>query len=127
MNKQTLSAYALLAASVILSAVAQLLLKAAMTYHAVEDEGVNFLLTTNAAYWLFAGLCCYALSMICWLVLLARWPLSLAYPSLSLSYILVYLGAASWPMLHESFSTTRSLGLLIVVIGVILVNRKAAD
>jgi len=124
MNKRSLSAYSLLAASILLSAMAQLLLKAAMTYHGIDD-GFGFLFTTNAGYWLLAGLCCYALSMISWLVLLARWPLSLAYPMLSLSYILVYLGAGVWPLLHESFTTTRSLGLLIVVVGVILVNRKS--
>lgn len=127
MNKHPLSAYSFLAASILLSAMAQLLLKAAMSYSAQANDGVQFLWTTHAGYWLLAGLSCYALSMLSWLILLAKWPLSLAYPMLSLSYVLVYLGAASWPMLHESFTTTRSLGLIIVVIGVILVNRKSTN
>jgi len=125
MKTQHYSAYLFLTASIVLSAMAQLFLKVAMN-SMVGEFSLSSLLATDSIYWLLSGLLCYGLSMMSWLVLLAKWPLSLAYPMLSLSYVLVYLGACSWPLLHENFTETRSLGLVIVVAGVILVNKKTA-
>lgn len=126
MKNQLTSAYFFLSASIVLSAAAQLMLKAAMK---IGSEGIGYFSlfsSSDALLWLLLGLSCYGLSMISWLVLLAKWPLSLAYPMLSLSYVLVYLGAASWPLLHEELTPSRSIGLAIVVLGVVLVNKKPA-
>jgi len=123
MNKRPLLSYFYLGASILLSAFAQLFLKVAMN-SASSPFKFELLFTTVSFFWLLAGLCCYAVSMICWLLLLSKWPLSLAYPMLSLSYVLVYIGAAYWPRLHEQLSLTRSLGLFVVVLGVILVNKS---
>jgi len=124
MNNRHFSGYLFLTASILLSAMAQLLLKAAMTYSTPNVSALSTILSTDALFWLLGGLVCYGLSMVSWLALLAKWPLSLAYPMLSLSYVLVYVGASTWPFLHEEFSATRSIGLGIVVAGVVLVNKK---
>lgn len=115
-------AYLLLSCSVLFSAIAQLLLKAAVKLFTLSEVWFS---NAEALGWLVAGLSCYAISMLSWLVLLARWPLSLAYPMISLSYVLVYLGATHWPFLGETATASRSAGIIFVIIGVILVNFKA--
>jgi len=64
----------------------------------------------------------YALSMLCWLLALKHLPLSRAYSLLSLSYALVYLGAAVLPGLGEPLSLPRTLGVALVIAGVIAIN-----
>jgi undecaprenyl phosphate-alpha-L-ara4N flippase subunit ArnF len=119
--------------TVVLSACAQLLMKYGMLDLAnagglhIQQIGIDTLYQPafqGVLLWVFAGLSCYAVSMLCWMAALAKYELSLAYPILSLSYALVYIGAASWPGFHESISNLRSSGILLIVIGVILVTRS---
>jgi len=112
-----------IAASILLSAMAQLMMKAGTQ----EIHGLSGLPLINvwpAFIWIIAGLGCYALSMFLWMAALARYELSFAYPLLSLSYVLVYMGAALWPRLHESVSLYKTGGVLLVVIGVVLVTMR---
>ena len=64
----------------------------------------------------------YALSMLCWLLALKHLPLSRAYSLLSLSYALVYLGAAVLPGQGEPLSLPRTLGVALVIAGVVSIN-----
>jgi len=66
----------------------------------------------------------YALSMLCWLIALRDLPLGRAYSLLSISYALVYLAAASLPLFHEDFSLSKSLGVALVILGVITINSR---
>jgi len=117
----------ILALSIILSACAQLLMKAGMIELAARPNDAEWLtgdVLLHSGIWVVSGLTCYAGSMIAWLLVLSRWPLSLAYPMLSLSYVLVYIGAVLWPFIGESISLTRSCGILLVMAGVVLINLK---
>ncbi|WP_367084555.1 4-amino-4-deoxy-L-arabinose-phosphoundecaprenol flippase subunit ArnF [Pseudomonas sp. HOU2] len=71
-----------------------------------------------------AAIFAYALSMLCWLAALRDLPLGRAYSLLSISYALVYLLAASLPLFNESFSFTKSLGVALVMLGVITINTR---
>lgn len=71
-----------------------------------------------------AAIIAYALSMLCWLAALRDLPLGRAYSLLSISYALVYLLAASLPLFNESFSFTKSLGVALVMLGVITINTR---
>ncbi|QRY81482.1 4-amino-4-deoxy-L-arabinose-phosphoundecaprenol flippase subunit ArnF [Pseudomonas sp. PDNC002] len=71
---------------------------------------------------LAAAVCAYALSMLCWLLALKSLPLSRAYSLLSLSYALVYLGAAWLPGFGEPLSLPRTLGVALVIAGVVCIN-----
>ncbi|WP_085583037.1 MULTISPECIES: 4-amino-4-deoxy-L-arabinose-phosphoundecaprenol flippase subunit ArnF [unclassified Pseudomonas] len=73
-----------------------------------------------------AAILAYALSMLCWLAALRDVPLGRAYSLLSVSYALVYLLAASLPLFNESFSVTKSLGVALVMLGVITINTRPA-
>ena len=114
--------------SIVLSACAQLSMKAGMLRASRLESAPDF---TDAAQFLpvaillIAGFGCYGASLVSWLIALSRYPLSLAYPLLSLSYVVVYLAAAAWPVLDEPLSEARTVGIAIIVVGVVLVARSS--
>lgn len=111
----------LLAASIALSAAGQLCMKAGMqTLAALASTEGAAVFTAPVLAWTGIGLASYALSMLTWLGVLTRLPLSLAYPLLSVSYILVYVGATHWPLIAESATPVRSVGTLLIAAGVFL-------
>jgi undecaprenyl phosphate-alpha-L-ara4N flippase subunit ArnF len=118
----------LLAGSIVLSAAGQLGMKAGMQeLHALAERGVapaaaslNELMPAIA--WTAGGLTAYGLSLVCWLAVLVRYPLSYAYPLLGLAYVLVYVGATHWPRLAEPASALRTGGTLLILAGVLLVT-----
>lgn len=71
-----------------------------------------------------AAIMAYALSMLCWLLALRDLPLGRAYSLLSISYALVYLLAASLPMFNESFTLSKTLGVTLVILGVLTINSR---
>jgi len=109
-------------ASIVLSAIAQLFMKAGV----LELHG-EWLGWVSSLVWVLAGLFSYGVSMIFWLAALARYELSVAYPMLSLSYVLVYIGAVIWPKLGESVSSMKTFGILLIMLGLVLVTRSAGD
>lgn len=124
-------AIVLLACSIVLSTCAQLLMKAGMLALADDGVGGGLLQVLQAVMrdsavsgYVGAGLLCYALSMLAWLMALTGYSLSIAYPMLGISYVLVYLGAVLWERIGEDFSLVRSAGIVLVLIGVILVNYR---
>ncbi|KAF1070616.1 MAG: putative 4-amino-4-deoxy-L-arabinose-phosphoundecaprenol flippase subunit ArnF [Pseudomonas citronellolis] len=64
----------------------------------------------------------YALSMLCWLGALNHLPLGRAYSLLSISYALVYLGAAWLPGFGEPIDSIKTLGVALVIAGVLTIN-----
>ena len=82
-------------------------------------------LANRYAAWLMLGLACYGLSLLVWIKALGQLPLSVAYPLLSVSYVLVYLAATNLPGLDEVASWQRSGGVAFIVLGVALVTWPA--
>ncbi|WP_277588866.1 4-amino-4-deoxy-L-arabinose-phosphoundecaprenol flippase subunit ArnF [Pseudomonas chlororaphis] len=73
-----------------------------------------------------AAILAYVLSMLCWLLALRDLPLGRAYSLLSVSYALVYLLAANLPLFNEPFSLSKTLGVALVILGVITINSRPA-
>ena len=69
---------------------------------------------------LWTGLVLFAVSALFWLVVLSRVPLSVAYPSVGMSYIFVVLFSRLW--LHEHVPALRWVGVVIVVVGIVIVG-----
>jgi undecaprenyl phosphate-alpha-L-ara4N flippase subunit ArnF len=119
---------ALLAGSIVLSAAGQLGMKAGMQeLHALAARGVALASASMnelapAITWTGGGLLAYGMSLVCWLAVLVRYPLSYAYPLLGLAYVLVYVGATQWPRLAEPSSLLRTGGTLLILAGVALVT-----
>ena len=102
--------------SVVLNAAGQLLFKAARM--AQPDASVADLFLHPETWY---GFLIYALSAVCWLWVLARAQLSLAYPILSLTFpIVLSLSAFCFA---EVISPMRWAGVGIIVVGVSLLAR----
>ncbi|MDT3723233.1 4-amino-4-deoxy-L-arabinose-phosphoundecaprenol flippase subunit ArnF [Pseudomonas oryzihabitans] len=113
-----------LLASIGLTSVAQLTLRYALVQLPPVSSWPTHpaALLSTAGVQLAFGVACYALSMLAWLIALARIPLGRAYAALSLSYVLVHLGALWLPGAAESTSVRPLLGIALIVIGVALVG-----
>ncbi|POA27801.1 MULTISPECIES: 4-amino-4-deoxy-L-arabinose-phosphoundecaprenol flippase subunit ArnF [Pseudomonas] len=114
--------------SVMLVSGAQLGMRWSMTRLPQPEQWLTALSTgsvdLSAMAVVVAAIFAYALSMLCWLAALRDLPLGRAYSLLSISYALVYLLAASLPLFNESFSFTKSLGVALVMLGVITINTR---
>ena len=123
MEKPNHYGMSLIIGSIILGSTAQLVIKLGMnSLPANLDLFTDFPWT--AASWIILGLAGYAVSMLIWMMALANYELSFAYPMLSSSYILVYLGAVFLPQLDETVSLEKTLGILLIVAGVIFVTQS---
>lgn len=120
--------------SILLSTFAQLFMKVGML--ALHDENLilslpqivdDFGMILPSLTWVFGGLICYSVSLLCWMRALAQYELSLAYPLLSMSYALVYIGAVVWPRLNETISMTKTIGIMLIFLGVLIVARTDSD
>ncbi len=115
-------------ASVLLVSGAQLGMRWSMTrlpepaqwLSAIKQGDVSF----SALAVVTGAIMAYALSMLCWLLALRDLPLGRAYSLLSVSYALVYLLAASLPVFHESFTLSKTLGVALVISGVLTINSR---
>jgi undecaprenyl phosphate-alpha-L-ara4N flippase subunit ArnF len=116
---------ACLVASIVLSALGQLGMKAGMHNLKLARAGADVAWSLasspplrDALLYTVAGLAAYGLSLLAWLAVLVRYRLSYAYPLLALSYVLVYLGATHWPELAEVATPQRTAGTLLILAGV---------
>ena len=114
--------FAIVATGVLLNALAQLLLKSGAA--AVGPIGGWGAL--RGAFALFArhpgvigGLACYVVSVAVWLVALSRVDVSVAYPLLSMGYVVNAL-LAMW-LFGEAVTMQRWLGIAVILVGVTLV------
>jgi multidrug transporter EmrE-like cation transporter len=121
----TRTTFAFLFAGVMLNAVAQLALKAAtrttgaLTLRA-ETLGPTFLALASQPYvWL--GLACYGVSVLVWIIALSRVDVSIAYPMLSLGYIVT--AVAAWLLFGEALGLQRVAAIAVIIIGVYLLAR----
>ena len=115
----------LVATSVLLTSVAQILFRSAMSQTDVtlfEIMAIPTSLSTPAVAFLAIGALLYGTSMLLWMFALTRFPVSLAYPMLSLSYIMVYVAATSIPSMGEVGSMSKALGVGLVVVGVSIMS-----
>jgi undecaprenyl phosphate-alpha-L-ara4N flippase subunit ArnF len=119
---------ALAMGSVLLVSSAQLGMRWSMTRLPSPTQWVEALgngtIDPLAAGIIITAIFAYALSMLCWLLALRDVPLARAYSLLSISYALVYLLAASLPFFNEHFSVSKTLGVTLVILGVITINSQ---
>ena len=121
----TLALFALIVVSVSLNALAQVALRKAMTFRALPALSEPIALGTSlvANPWLWAGMACYAASIGLWLVVLSRTQVSVAYPMLSMGYVLAaVLGVL---LLAETVGPARAAGIALICLGVLVVGKTA--
>lgn len=122
----TWTAFAFLMAGVLLNAGAQLLLKAgtnALGVITLTREDWLATVTKMATQVPFVlGAACYVVSLFVWIIGLSRVPVSMAYPLLSVGYVVN--AVAAHYLFGESVTLTRWLGIGFIVVGVWLVARS---
>ena len=122
----TWSTFALILTGVLLNAGAQLLLKAGVTPLGELSVGLSNLLPTTGRVlmqWpIVAGLACYVVSVGVWIVGLSRVEVSIAYPMLSLGYVVNAL--AAWWLFGEALGPMRWGGMLLILGGVLMMSRS---
>jgi 4-amino-4-deoxy-L-arabinose transferase-like glycosyltransferase/multidrug transporter EmrE-like cation transporter len=119
--------FTLIVAGVLLNAIAQLMLKAGASRVAPLTLEATGLLAGMRELVLsgpvFAGLACYILSVGIWLVALTRVEVSVAYPMLSLGYVVNAI--AAWLLFGETLTPSRLAGILVILAGVYLLAGSA--
>ena len=118
--------FSLVMLGVLLKAVAQLLLKAGtnrvgeFAFSADNIFPIGMRLATSAP--IVAGIACYVVSLAVWILALSRVPVSVAYPMLSVGYIVNAIGA--WLLFGESLTAQKLVGIGFIIVGVWLVARS---
>jgi drug/metabolite transporter (DMT)-like permease len=116
-----ISSLALLIPAVIAAACGQLMMKYGMQVATTRahHEGRSLMFAAAASPWVLGGLAVFAVSVMAWLAVLSRVPLSVAYPFNALSYLCIL--TASIVILHERVSLLTWVGSLLVVSGLLVV------
>ena len=118
--------FMLVLAGVLLNATAQLLLKAgtnaivAFAFTAGNLVPVGIKVASNP--FIVGGLGCYAVSVVVWIMALSRVEVSLAYPMLSIGYVVN--AVAAWYLFGEAVTAMRMTGIGFIIIGVFIVARS---
>lgn len=121
----TMLTLSLIFASVLLSVIAQILLKFGMSSVAVQSAitsgGVNAIFAVITNLFVIFGLSAYVSSAAIWLAVLSKIDVSKAYPFVGLGFIGTMM-FAHW-FLNEPLTVTKVAGTLLVVSGVLLISR----
>jgi multidrug transporter EmrE-like cation transporter len=120
------TSFSLLMTGVLLNAGAQLLLKAGTNSVGVFEFSrdnivpVGWRLATEPH--IVGGLACYVISVVVWVIALSRVEVSVAYPLLSIGYVVNAI--AAWYLFGEAVTPMRLAGIGIIIVGVCLVARS---
>lgn len=109
-----------------LNALAQLLLKAGTNavgaIHLTAENWLSTGMKLATQLPIIGGLLCYVISVVVWIIGLSRVDVTIAYPMLSVGYIINAIGA--WYFLGEAISAQRMLAIAIIIVGVALLARS---
>ena len=114
--------FSLILTGVLLNAAAQLLLKAGTNVvgqfeFSMENAlPVGMRLATEPH--ILGGMLCYVVSLVVWIMGLSRVEVSVAYPMLSIGYVIN--AVAAWYLFGESVSALRLAGIGFIIAGVFL-------
>lgn len=122
----TAVSFMLILAGVLLNAAAQLLLKAGTNavghFEFHLDNLIPIGLKLAFQPYIMGGMLCYAISLVVWIMALSRVPVSIAYPMLSIGYVINAVIAHFW--FSELLAAQKLVGIGFIVIGVFIVARS---
>ncbi len=119
--------FSLILTGVLLNAAAQLLLKAGTNrIGAFEFSVANIVPIAKVVAvqpHILGGLACYGISVVVWIMALSRVPVSIAYPMLSIGYVVN--AVAAWYLFGESLAAQKLIGIAFICLGVWLVAKSS--
>jgi multidrug transporter EmrE-like cation transporter len=111
--------------SAFINTAAQLLLKAGMNriggfnFSWANIGPISLQVATNP--FILSGLVVYVFAVVVWLLVLSRTEVSVAYPLVSIAYIIN--AVAAYYIFGEDFSLMKMLGIGVIIFGVYLLAR----
>ncbi len=119
--------FSLLLTGVLLNAAAQLLLKAGTNAVGHFEFSLENALPVGMRLALephiMGGMACYVVSLVVWIMGLSRVEVSVAYPMLSIGYLIN--AVAAWYLFGESLTALRLTGIGFIIVGVFLVAKSS--
>lgn len=117
----TRSVFGLILVNVLLTSLAQVILKAGMSADSVQaslTQGARWSTawTVGTHPWVVVGLAMYFASAVIWLLVLARVEVSLAYPFVGLGFVITML--LGWWIHGDSLTGMRIAGTVLIAMGV---------
>ena len=120
----SLGYFSLIVASVSLNALAQIFLRKAMLAIDISN-------TIRAANWaalawdvvnpfFLLGMLCYAVSIVVWLLVLSKLEVSLAYPFLSIGYVIT--AVIGYFFMGEAVTLPRVAGIGLICLGLVVMS-----
>ncbi len=107
----------LLLATVSFTVTGQILMKKGVT-----AAGNLTAKTALASPFMIIGILCYISGFLVWINVLSILPLSIAYPSSSISYVLVIFASAI--VLGEPLNIFKAIGIAFILAGVFFISRS---
>ena len=119
--------FSLLLTGVLLNAAAQLLLKAGTNAVGHFEFSLENALPVGMRLALephiMGGMACYVVSLVVWIMGLSRVEVSVAYPMISIGYMIN--AVAAWYLFGESLTALRLTGIGFIIVGVFLVAKSS--
>jgi multidrug transporter EmrE-like cation transporter len=115
----------LIVVGVMFNVAAQLLIKAgtnAIGYFEYTRENIapiGWKLATEPH--IIGAMGCYVFGVVIWILALSRVQVSIAYPLLSLGYVVN--AVAAWWLFNEAFNPAKVIGMGVIILGVVIISR----
>ncbi len=120
-----LISFSLIFVGVMLNVAAQLLIKAgtnSIGYFEFSQQNIlpiGWKLATEPH--IIGAMACYGFSVVIWILALSRVQVSIAYPMLSMGYVVN--AVAAWWFFNETFNPTKVAGIGVIILGVVIISR----
>lgn len=118
--------YIYLFLTIIFTVYGQLILKWRMDMKgampALFQDKIKYFWDAFLDIWVLSSFASAFIASITWMMTLTKFELSYAYPFMSLSFVLVFLFSAF--LFNESVTTSKIVGLLLVIGGLIILAQK---
>jgi multidrug transporter EmrE-like cation transporter len=120
-----LISFSMIMAGVMFNAAAQILMKTGTNavgyfeFSAANIVPVGWKLATEPH--IMGAMACYVFGVVIWILALSRVQVSIAYPLLSMGYVVN--AVAAWYLFNESFNPAKVIGMGVIILGVLIISR----
>jgi multidrug transporter EmrE-like cation transporter len=121
----TLGVFGIVFASVTLSALGQTAFKLGVSRTEISDAATFIVKAMSFVFspFVLLGLTLYAVGTVLWLFALRQLDLSVAYPFVAMSFVMVALSSVVF--LGETLDPMRIVGLSLIILGILVIARTA--
>lgn len=112
--------YFLLTVNIVLMSIGQLFFKQSAIF--INNNSFNFIQRYLYNPWFYGACFFFGIATLTWVQILTNMKISIAYPVLSISYILTALGA--YFIFGERMAPINIIGIFLVMSGVTLISLK---